>query len=112
MASAYGVGEESFLSHVERVRSEIHTKFIRAHELLQARETDLLAELQRLVDEYTGDELVLQIKELLESMDALRKTIKGNENKQIFDQSLAPIDARIAELNTKLRTAKDTYKSV
>ena len=25
MASAYGVGEESFLSHVERVRSEIHS---------------------------------------------------------------------------------------
>ena len=112
MASAYGVGEESFLSHVERVRSEIHTKFIRAHELVQAREADLLAELQRLLDEYTGDELVLQIKELSESMDALRKTIKGNENKQILDQSLAPIDARIAELNTKLRTAKDTYKSV
>ena len=85
MASAYGVGEESFLSHVERVRSEIHTKFIRAHELVQAREAALLAELQRLVDEYTGEGITLQIKELSESMDALRKTIKGNENREILD---------------------------
>ena len=112
MASAYGVGEESFLSHVERVRSEIHTKFIRAHELVQAREAALLAELQRLVDEYTGEGITLQIKELSESMDALRKTIKGNENREILDQSLANFDTRIAELETKLRTAKDTYKSV
>ena len=112
MASAYGVGEESFLSHVERVRSEIHTKFIRAHELLQAREADLLAELQTLVDEYTGEGIAQQIKELSESMDALRKTIKGNENREILDQSLANFDTRIAELETKLRTAKYSYKSV
>ena len=112
MASAYSVGEESFLSHVERVRSEIHTKFIRAHELLQAREADLLAELQRLVDEYTGEGITQQIRELSESMDALRKTIKGNENREILDQSLANINTRIAELEIKLRTAKYSYKSV
>ena len=112
MASAYGVGEESFLSHVERVRSEIHTEFIRAHELLQAREADLLAELQRLVDEYTGDGITPQIKELSISKEGLRDALKGNENKLIFEQSAAPIDARINELETKLQTAKDTYKSV
>ena len=112
MASAYGVGEESFLSHVERVRSEIHTKFIRAHELLQAREADLLAELQRLVDEYTGDELVLQIKELTVSKDALKIALTKNTNKEILDQSLGPINTLIKELEIKLRTAKDTYKSV
>ena len=112
MASAYGVGEESFLSHVERVRSEIHTKFIRAHELLQAREADLLAELQRLVDEYTGDELVLQIKELTVSKDALKIALTKNTNKEILDQSLGPINTLIKELEIKLQTAKDTYKSV
>ena len=112
MASAYGVGEESFLSHVERVRSEIHTKFIKAHELLQAREADLLAELQRLVDEYTGDELVLQIKELTVSKDALKIALTKNTNKEILDQSLGPINTLIKELETKLRTAKDSYKSV
>ena len=61
MASADSVGEESFHSQVGRVRSEIHTKFIRAHGLLQDREADLLAELQRLVDEYTGEGITQQI---------------------------------------------------
>ena len=112
MASAYGVGEESFLSHVERVRSEIHTKFIRAHELLQAREADLLAELQRLINKYKGEGITLQIKELSISKEGLRNALKENENKIIFELSAAPIDARIKELETKLRTAKDSYKSV
>ena len=112
MASAYGVGEESFLSHVERVRSEIHTKFIRAHELLQAREADLLAELQRLVDEYTGEGITQQIKQLSTSKVALRDTLTDNENKEFLDNQLANIEARIAELITKLRTAKYSYKSV
>ena len=112
MASAYGVGEESFLSHVERVSSEIHTKFIRAHELLQAREADLLAELQRLVDEYIGEGITQRIKQLSISKVALIDTLTDNENKEFLENQLATIDARIAELNTKLRTAKDTYKSV
>ena len=112
MASADSLREESFLSHVERVRSEMQTKFLRAHKILQAREADLLAELQRLVDEYTGDGITQQITELSESKDALRKTIKGNENKEFLDKNLAIIDARIAELETKLQSAKDTYKRV
>ena len=112
MASADCVGEESFLSHVERVRSEIQSKFLRAHNILQEREADLLAELQRLVEEYTGKRITQQIKQLSVSKDALRETISGNENKEILDQSLAPIDASIKELETKLQRAKDTYKRV
>ena len=112
MASAVCVEEESFLSHVERVRSEIETKFLRAHKILQDRKADLLAELQRLVDEYTGDGITQQIKQLSVSKDGLRETLKGNENKLILDQSLAPIDARINELETNLQRAKDTYKRV
>ena len=77
MATAYGVGEESFLSHVERVRSDIHTKFIRAHELIQAREADLLAELQRLVCEYTGEGIPLQIKELFYFEGELQRRSQG-----------------------------------
>ena len=112
MASADNLREESFLSHVERVRSEIQTKFLRAHKILQDREADLLAELQRLVDEYTGDGITQQIKQLSVSKDGLRDTLTGNENKLILDQSLAPIDARIKELETKLQSAKYTYKRV
>ena len=111
MASADGVGD-SFLSRVERVRSDIQTKFLRAHRVLQAREADLLAELQRLADEYTGEGIMLQIKRLSSSKDALRDSLTENENKEILDQSLVPINARIADLEIKLLRAKDTYKSV
>ena len=111
MASADGVGD-SFLSRVERVRSDIQTKFLRAHRVLQAREADLLAELQRLADEYTGEGIMLQIKRLSSSKDALRDSLTENENKEVLDQSLAPINARIAELEIKLQRAKNTYKSV
>ena len=112
MASADSLREESFLSHVERVRSEIRTKFLRAHKILQDREADLLAELQRLVDEYTGDGIIQQIQQLSVSKDALRDTLKGNENKEFLNHSLALIDTRIKELETKLQRAKDTYKRV
>ena len=106
------VEEESFFSHVERVRNEIQTKFLRAHNILQEREADLLAELQRLVDEYAGKRITQKIKQLSVSKDALRETLTENENKEILDQSLAPIDARIKELETNLQRAKDTYKRV
>ena len=112
MASVCGVGEESFLSHVERVRSEVKSKFIRAHEILQAREADLLAELQRLLDGYRGKGITQQMKELSESKDALIKTIKGNENKEFLENQLSNIDTLIAELETKLQKAKVSYKSV
>ena len=89
-----------------------YTKFIRAHDLLQAREADLLAELQRLVDEYTGKGITLRIKQLSISKVGLRDTLTDNENKEFLENQLANIDARIAELLAKLRTAKDSYKSV
>ena len=104
--------EENFFSHAVRVCKDIQTKFLRAHKILQDREADLLAELQRLVDEYTGDGITQQITELSESKDALRKTIKGNENKEFLDQELASIDTRIALLDNKHQRAKDTYKRV
>ena len=112
MASADCVGEESFLSHVERVHSEIQSKFLRAHNILQEREADLLAELQRLVDEYTGKRISQQIKQLSVSKDALRETLTENENKEILDQNITSIDARIKKLETSLQRAKDTYKRV
>ena len=112
MASADCVGEESFFSHVERVRSEIQSMFLRAHKILQDREVDLLAELQRLVEEYTGKRITQQIKQISVSKDALRETLTGNENKEILDQNIASIDARIKELETNFQRAKYTYKRV
>ena len=111
MASADSLREESFLSHVERVRSEMQTKFLRAHKILQDREADLLAELQRLVDEYTGDGITQQITELSESKDVLRKTLKGND-KKFLEQELENINSRIKKLETRHQRAKNTYKRV
>ena len=65
-----------------------------------------------MVDEYTGDGITQQIKQLSVSKDGLRETLTGNENKLILDQSLAPIDARIKELETRHQRAKYTYKRV
>ena len=104
--------EESFLSHVVRVCKDIQSKFLRAHKILQDREADLLAELQRLVDEYEGNTIIQQIKQLSVSKDVLRETLIGNENKEILDHNLVSTDARIKELKTKLQRAKDTYRSV
>ncbi|KAI6653163.1 PEP-CTERM domain protein [Oopsacas minuta] len=47
--------DESFLSQVERVRREITERFLRAHKVLQDRERDLLAELQDLLNDFTGE---------------------------------------------------------
>ena len=112
MASIGEIGGTDFLSHVLRVRSEIRDRFSRAHKVLQDRETDLLAMLQELEDEYTGDVITKQIEQLNLSKDVLVSTLTGNANKEVFDKSTAPIEASILELERKLQNAKDTYKSV
>ena len=112
MASADCGEEESFLSHVERVRNEIQTKFLRAHNILQDREADLLAELQRLVDEYTGDGLTQQIKQLSDTISDLFISLKGNENIEILHQSVVPIHARIHDLEERHKKIKSTFKRV
>ena len=112
MACDESASEQSFHSHVERVRKEIEIKFLQAHKLLQEREAYLLMELKRLVDEFSGEVLVDKIQQLSDSKEALIVTLKGNENTELLNQSLSPIDARIQEFETKFMTAKQTYKSV
>ena len=87
-------------------------KTLLAHKELQDRETDLLATLQELEDEYTGDVITKQIRQLNLSKDALVSTLTGNANKEVLDKHTAPIEASILELEQKLQNAKDTYKSV
>ena len=55
---------------------------------------------------------MLQIKRLSRSKNALRDSLTENVNKETLDQSLAPINARIAELKVKFRRVKVTFKSV
>ena len=111
MASIPAV-EDNFLVHVKEVKSEMRDKFPKAHKVLQDKEADLLAKLQKLEDEFNEDEITKQIVQLNLSKDALTNTLTGNENKDILDQNLANIDTRIDVLKQKLHTAKDTYKSV
>ena len=112
MASIGATGEDDFLSHVMRVRSEIRDKFLRAHKVLQDREADLLAKLQELEDEFIGDVMRKQIKQLNLSKDALVNTLTGNASKEVLEKSTAPIDVSILELERKLQNVKDIYKSV
>ena len=104
--------EDVFLSQVQTVRKEISDKFSRARKLLEERETALLAELQGLEDEYTGEGMSEKIKQMNITKDNLIATLKENENKEMLDQSMAPINARINELEAKLQNAKDTYKTM
>ena len=112
MASIAAIGGDDFLLHVMRVRSEIRDKFLKAHKVLQDRETDLLDKLQELEDEFIGDVMTKQIVELDLSKGALMDTLTGNKNKDFLDQNLANIDAQIDELQHKFQTVEDTYKSV
>ena len=104
--------QDSFLAFAEKTRGEIRDRFLRAHRVLQGRETDLLAELQRLVDEYTGTGIQDEIKQISDSKTALLATLKGNQSKDILDQSLALMDARRQELVDKHEKAKSRYSSV
>ena len=112
MASIAAIGGDDFLLHVMRVRSEIRDKFLKAHKVLQDRETDLLAKLQELEDDFIGDVMTQKINHLSITKDKLITAMKGNENKDILEKSTAPIDASILEIERKLHNVKDTYKSV
>ena len=113
MASAnITVEEDSFLSHAERVYIEIREKFVRAHQILQNRETDLLAELQRLVDEYTGAGMRDEIQEISDSKAALLVTLMGNQNRDILEQSLALLDGKMKKLEINHERAKYSYRRV
>ena len=111
MASVNIAVEDSFLSHAERVYIEIREKFVRAHQILQNRETDLLAELQQLVDEYTGAGMRDEIQQLNESKQLIA-TLKGNQGKEVLDQSVALMDGRVQELINRHERAQYSYKRV
>ena len=112
MASIAAIGRDDFLLHVMRVRSEIRDKFLKAHKVLQDRETDLLDKLQELEDEFIGDVMTQKIIHLSITKDGLMTALKGNGNKVLLEKSIAPIDASILEIERKLHNVKDTYKSV
>ena len=112
MASARVVGENQFLSQVERVRVELRERVARAHQVLQERETALLSELQRLEDTYRGEGVDKQINQLRITKEQTTATLTDNKNKEFLEQSVAQLDVRMRELEANLETARDKMRRV
>ena len=112
MASARVVGENSFLSQVERVRVDLRERVARAHQVLQERETALLSELQQLEDTYRGEGVDKQIDQLRIKKEQTTATLTDNENKEFLEQSVAQLDTRMRELEANLETARDRMRQV
>ena len=112
MASARVSGENQFLSQVERVRVELRERVARAHQVLQERETALLSELQQLEDTYRGEGVDKQIDQLRVTKEQTIATLTDNTNKEILEQSVTLLDARMRELEVNLETARDRMRRV
>ena len=112
MASARVVGENTFLSQIERVRVELRERVARAHQVLQERETALLSELQQLEDTYRGAVVDKQIDQLRITKEQTIATLTDNTNKEFLEQSVAQLDTRMRELEANFETARDMMRRV
>ena len=92
--------QETFPVLIEKVRTEIQERFARAHQILINRESDLLSELQRLLEVYTGEEIEDKVRQIDVSNEGL-SAVKGD----------TASDNRIKKLEEKLKTVC-TYKSL
>ena len=103
MANARGVGENSFLTQLESARSELRDKFSLARRLLQAREQAMLLELKGIEDLYREQvqRQTQQKKELLATKEQLHYSLKGNENRDILQTMLAPLETKLRELEER-----------
>ena len=112
MASARVAGENTFLSQVGRVRVELRERVARAHQVLQERETALLSDLQQLEDTYKREGVDKQIDQLRIHKEQTIATLKDKKNKEVLEQSVALLDARMRELEANLETARDRLRRV
>ena len=103
------VGSEASLSVQQfgRVRKEIQNNFSRAHQLLQKREAELLAEVQELEENSKESEIADEMKKIFISKENLQDILRGNSNKELLEQSCAPLDKKMKELQTLLEKAKN-----
>ena len=98
MASVSVLGEDRFLLKVERVREEIKRKFVRAHQILGERETELLSELDQLEKRYRGDAITEQIEDLETLKEVELSTSKVNKNRDLVMQHVSELDDRVGKL--------------
>ena len=80
--------------------------------MLHERETALLSELQQLEDIYRGEGVDKQIDQLRITKEQTIATLTDNKNKEILEQSVAQLDARMRELEANLETARDRMRRV
>ena len=111
MATADVSAENSFLLQIESVRSQLREKVHRAHQVLEERETALLAELQQLEDSYWGG-VDKQIDQLKITKEHTINSLTDNKHKDILEQSVSLLDARMRELGTNLETARDRISRI
>ena len=112
MASARVVGENLFLSQVERVCVELRERVARANLVLHERERALLSKLHQLEDTYRGEGVDKQINQLRITKEQTIATLTDNKNKEFLEQSVALLDARMRELEANLETARDRMRRV
>ena len=88
------------MSQLESARRELREKFSRTHRLLQESEDDILKQLYELEEAYNEQHrrLTEEIQELLASKEKLHSTIKGNKNQNTLQAMLAPLEAKLKEL--------------
>ena len=112
MASLSESESEPFLSQVERVRKEIRDKFSKSHQTLNEREAALLSQLDQLVASYKGEEVREQIQQLSNSKESVMSALKGNENYEALELSIAPLNTRIRELELSLESTETRMSRV
>ena len=112
MASANVPVENPFLAQIERIRVELRERVARARQVLQEREIALLSELQQLEDTYRGEGVDEQIDQLRKIKEQNMSTLTDDENQELLQQVIAPLNTRMRELEASLETAKDTMRLV
>ena len=112
MVSPASIDAISFFYQAKRVRNQIVWKFSKSHQILTTKETALLTELDHVVASYNGEEIKKQIQQFRASKEFMIATIRQNESTQTLQLSIAPLNARMNELQNKLDTIKVRMKSV
>ena len=107
-----GLFGEAFLSQAERVGTEIRDRFLRSHQLLHEREAALLSELDQLVASYKGEGVRKQIQQISNSKESIISALKGNENYEALELSIAPLNSRIRELEVSLERTETGMRRV
>ena len=106
------VRDDPFLSKIEDVREELRKNVARAHRVLDDRERELLSELQQIEANYRGEGFSKQIQQLKITKEQTISTLTDNENRDFLEQSIATLDARMREIQSKIGTTRNSMTGI